>query len=71
MDLVCEKYKKTLAAAGARCQHPKEYCKFRTACMIHFLSREADMAAENGQPQGDVDDRQSPAQGESHDPTAL
>ena len=70
MDLVCEKYKKALAAANARCQHPKEYCKFRTSCMIQFLSREADLASGGSQVRGD-DDGQSPAQGESHDPTAL
>jgi phosphoribosyl-AMP cyclohydrolase len=40
MDLPCEKYKKTMAAKGARCQHPTEYCKFRNSCMIHFLSKE-------------------------------
>ncbi len=53
MDLVCEKYKKTLAAGKARCQHATEYCKFRTSCMIHFLSREgelADVATSNDTP---------------------
>ena len=40
MELVCEKYKEQVAAAGARCRRPTEYCKFRPACLIHFLSRE-------------------------------
>jgi phosphoribosyl-AMP cyclohydrolase len=40
MDLFCEKYKEEVAAAEARCRHPKEYCKFRTACIIHFMGGE-------------------------------
>ena len=40
MDLFCEKYKENIAAAEARCRHPKEYCKFRTACIIHFMGGE-------------------------------
>ena len=38
MDLFCEKYKETIAAENPFCRHPKEYCKFRTACIIHFMS---------------------------------
>ena len=37
MELVCEKYKEKMTADTARCRHPKEYCKFRTACIIHFM----------------------------------
>jgi phosphoribosyl-AMP cyclohydrolase len=37
MELFCEKYNETVAADGARCLHPKEYCKFRPACIIHFM----------------------------------
>lgn len=40
MDLFCEKYKEMVAAGEARCRHPKEYCKFRTACIIHFMGGE-------------------------------
>ena len=40
MELYCEKYKETVAAEGAFCKRPKEYCKFRTACIIHFMSGE-------------------------------
>ncbi len=36
MDLFCEKYNETVPAEKAYCRHPKEYCKFRTACIIHF-----------------------------------
>ena len=42
MDLVCEKYKEKMRQEEARCHHPKEYCKFRSSCMIHFLARERD-----------------------------
>lgn len=40
MDLFCEKYKETVPAEKAVCRHPKEYCKFRTACIIHFMGDE-------------------------------
>jgi len=42
MNLVCEKYKQKMTAAEARCRHPKEYCKFRSSCMIHFFAKERD-----------------------------
>jgi phosphoribosyl-AMP cyclohydrolase len=45
MELVCEKYKEKMAADNARCRHPKEYCKFRTSCIIHFTG--SDRSAEN------------------------
>ena len=40
MTLECEKYKEKMEAETAYCRHPNEYCKFRQACMIHFLSKE-------------------------------
>jgi len=40
MDLFCEKYKETVSRDNARCRRPKEYCKFRTACIIHFMGVE-------------------------------
>ena len=40
MDLYCEKYKETVSAKEAFCRRPKEYCKFRTACIIHFMGDE-------------------------------
>ena len=24
----------------AACRHPKDYCKFRTSCLIYFIGRE-------------------------------
>ena len=41
MELFCEKYKEKMTAAAARCRHPREYCKFRTACLINFMAKEA------------------------------
>ena len=40
MDLFCEKYKEKVSGENARCLHPKEYCKYRTACIIHFMAGE-------------------------------
>jgi phosphoribosyl-AMP cyclohydrolase len=40
MDLFCEKYKEKVSGENARCSHPKEYCKFRTACIIQFMGGE-------------------------------
>ena len=40
MDLFCEKYNESIPAEKAFCNHPKEYCKFRTACIIHFMGDE-------------------------------
>lgn len=40
MKLVCEKYKEEMTREEAVCRHPKEYCKFRSSCLIHFMSRE-------------------------------
>jgi len=40
MELFCEKYKETMDAENATCRHPSEYCKFRTACIIHFMDGE-------------------------------
>ena len=40
MELLCEKYKEKMAAEKACCHHPTEYCKFRSSCMIQFMSKE-------------------------------
>jgi phosphoribosyl-AMP cyclohydrolase len=40
VDLFCEKYNEAVSAETAFCNHPKEYCKFRTACIIHFMGDE-------------------------------
>lgn len=40
MELVCEKHQERMDPAGAECRHPREYCKFRSSCIVHFLTRE-------------------------------
>jgi len=45
MDLFCEKYNEMVSGENAQCTHPKEYCKFRTACIIHFMDGENSSAA--------------------------
>ena len=40
MELFCEKYNETIASEKAFCHRPKEYCKFRTQCIIHFMGDE-------------------------------
>lgn len=47
MELVCEKYKKKMASEEACCNHPTEYCKFRTSCMIQFLAKEEGRSCQN------------------------
>ncbi|TBV82198.1 MAG: RNA polymerase II-associated protein [Desulfobulbaceae bacterium] len=42
MDLFCEKYSETVPEAETVCRRPDEYCKFRSACIVHFLGREHD-----------------------------
>jgi len=38
MELVCEKYNEKMQSDSAACRHPKEYCKYRTSCIIHFMA---------------------------------
>jgi len=40
MELFCEKHNESVDSADARCRHAAEYCKFRTACIIHFIGGE-------------------------------
>ena len=40
MDLICEKYKKKFSSEDAVCAHLEEYCKFREACIINFMTKE-------------------------------
>lgn len=40
MDLFCEKFNEKISGAEVRCSHPKEYCKFRQACIVHYLEGE-------------------------------
>ena len=41
MDILCEKYNETVPAEEAFCKRPKEYCKYRTKCIIHFINGES------------------------------
>ncbi len=52
MALVCEKHQERMAAEVAYCRHATEYCKFRTACLIQFMSKEnrARALSTNGDP---------------------
>lgn len=36
----CAKYKQYLCTECLQCTDPKIYCKFRSACLIHFLDKE-------------------------------
>lgn len=40
LELVCEKYKEKVDSEKAVCRRPKEYCKFRSACLLHFWAGE-------------------------------
>ena len=40
MELECYKYKEKMKAEGAVCRHPGDYCKYRTSCVIQFMSSE-------------------------------
>jgi len=40
MELECMKYNEKMQAEDAMCQHPGDYCKYRTSCMIQFMSSE-------------------------------
>ena len=52
MELVCEKHHEVMDSATAYCRHLSEYCKFRTACLINFMSKENRPPAANGQGTG-------------------
>lgn len=36
----CEKHRLDIEDACPKCKDPDLYCKFRTACVIHFMERE-------------------------------
>ena len=40
MELECFKYKEKMKAEEAFCRHPGDYCKYRTSCVIQFMSSE-------------------------------
>jgi hypothetical protein len=35
----CQKYGIAMCEACLKCRDPKIYCKFRSSCTIHFLTR--------------------------------
>ncbi len=47
MKVICEKYREEMTVAQAICRHPGEYCKFRSACLIHFITKEKKLENEN------------------------
>lgn len=49
MELICEKYQEKMVEAQAECAHLTEYCKFRSACVINFLTRERQRESRQGE----------------------
>ena len=44
--LVCAKYNRSQGSQDPRCSDPELYCKYRTACLIHFMEKENRRQAE-------------------------
>lgn len=40
VELFCEKHQKMIKADKPRCAHGREYCRFRSSCIIHFMEQE-------------------------------
>lgn len=40
VDLTCDKYQKSLKTEDAVCINLEEYCKFREACVINYITRD-------------------------------
>ena len=38
MDTFCQKYSESVPPEDIRCRHLKDYCKFRTSCIVFFMS---------------------------------
>jgi hypothetical protein len=38
----CQKYQVNLCDACRRCRDPELYCRYRSACSIHFLEKTVD-----------------------------
>jgi hypothetical protein len=56
VDLICEKYKMKVEAESAVCEHLEEYCKFREACIINFMTRERLREERRDSENGDTED---------------
>lgn len=65
MKFYCEKYREPIAGKKIACPHPKEYCKFRSACLVYFMGREEEFDGRgktgedacSGQPGRDTPDK--------------
>ena len=48
MELICQRNNKKMQSETAHCEHGSDYCKFRTSCMINFISQERDREERKG-----------------------
>ena len=46
MDTFCQKYSEPVPSDDIRCRHLKDYCKFRTGCIVFFMSEEEGAGAD-------------------------
>ena len=53
MELECFKYKEKMKLDEAFCKHPGDYCKYRTSCMIQYLTSENKPKQEQPEPSGE------------------
>jgi len=56
MELICEKYKDRMAEDEAVCVHLEEYCQFRKACIVNFLTRERQRETRHGKESAEAPD---------------
>jgi len=60
MQFYCEKYREALVGSRLACRHPKEYCKFRSACLAHFMGKEEESEQQKERPDSTcADNRQN------------
>jgi len=59
MELECVKFKEKMSPDTARCRHPHDFCKYRTSCIIHFISTGKD---NEGWAAGSVPEKQETGQ---------
>ncbi len=46
MDTFCQKYSETVPEDDIRCRHLKDYCKFRTGCIVFFMTETEEPGAQ-------------------------
>ena len=51
----CQKYNCDRNGGAPRCPDPELYCKFRSACVIHFIQKEAARAARRDAGEADAE----------------